>query len=157
METLIYSELPYDLAGFHMHTYRLKGASGKVARQAFGLAERTLVGSSAECDLVIDDETIAPRHAEILVNPEGVMELVSLVGGFVTHLNGAPVTRARLCSGDEIRLGNCRWVLQAPGLRPDKVLSAAALKQRRNHLPWLLLGAVLAAAALAWQRGWIVV
>jgi len=139
-----------------MHTYRLKGASGKVANQAFGLAERTVLGSSADCDLVIDDATIAPRHAEILLNPGGELELISLDSGFATHVNGAPVIRARLYSGDEIRLGNCRWVLQAPGLRPEKVLSGAALEQRRNYVPWLLAGALLAAAALAWQRGWLV-
>ena len=144
-----------NYTGFDMHTYRLKGASGKVANQAFGLADRTVLGSAAGCDLVIDDVTIAPRHAEILFNPAGEMELVSLDDGFATYLNGAPVVRARLNSGDEIRLGNCRWVLQAPGLRPEKVLSGAALEDRRKLLPWLLAGALLAAAALAWQRGWL--
>jgi len=139
-----------------MHTYRLKGASGKVANQAFGLTERTLLGRSPECDLVIDDETIAPLHAEILLNSDGSMELINLDGGFATHVNGSPVTRATLYSGDEIRLGNCRWVLQAPGLRPEKVLSEAALQRQRNYLPWLLAGSLLAAAALAWQSGWIV-
>lgn len=138
-----------------MHTYRLKGASGKVANQAFGLAARTVLGSAAGCDLVIDDAAIAPRHAEILFNPAGEMELVNLDDGFATYLNGAPVLRAKLRSGDEIRLGNCRWVLQAPGLRPEKVLSGKALEDRRNLLPWLLAGALLAAAALAWQRGWL--
>lgn len=145
-----------NYTGFAMHTYRLKGASGKVANQAFGLAERTVLGSSADCDLVIDDATIAPRHVEILLNPGGELELISLDSGFATHVNGAPVIRARLYSGDEIRLGNCRWVLQAPGLRPEKVLSGVALEQRRNYVPWLLAGALLAAAALAWQQGWLV-
>ena len=139
-----------------MHTYRLKGASGKVANQTFGLAAKTVVGRSAGCDLVIDDETIAPRHAEILLNGAGEIRLRSLDSNFSTHVNGAPVNQATLSSGDEIRLGNCRWVLQAPGLRPEKVLAGAALEQRRHYLPWLLAGAVLAAAALAWQRGWLV-
>jgi hypothetical protein len=62
-----------------------------------------------------------------------------------------------LNSGDEIRLGACRWVLQAPGLRPEKVLTEQAVKQRSRLMPWLLVGALLAAAAvaatLAWQRG----
>jgi len=143
--------------GFDMHTYRLRGASGKVANQAFGLAERTVLGSSAECDLVIDDATIAPRHAEIVLNAAGEMQLTSLNDTFATHVNGVQIIRGRLYSGDEIRLGNCRWVLQAPGLRPEKVLSGVALEHRRNYLPWLLAGALLAAVALAWQRGWLAI
>lgn len=139
-----------------MHTYRLKGASGKVANQAFGLSGKTVVGRAAGCDLVVDDESIAPRHVEILLNPAGEMELRSLDSNFATHVNGSPVNQVMLSSGDEIRLGNCRWVLQAPGLRPAKVLSGAALEQRQNHWRWLLAIAVLAAAALAWQRGWLV-
>lgn len=139
-----------------MHTYRLKGASGKVANQAFGLSGRSLLGSSAECNLVIEDETIAPRHAEILLNDAGELVLRNLDNHFATYVNGAQVDRANLYSGDEIRIGSCRWVLQAPGLRPEKVLGGAALEQRRNHLPWLLAAALLAAAALAWQRGWVV-
>jgi hypothetical protein len=48
-------------------------------------------------------------------------------------------------------------VLQAPGLRPEKVLTAKAVKRSSGIWPWLVAAAVLgAAAALAWQRGWLV-
>lgn len=138
-----------------MHTYRLKGASGKVANSVFGLGERTVLGSAADCDLVIVGEGIAPHQAEITRLEDGGLQLRQLDKAFETHVNGSPVEAIRLDSGDEIRMGNCRWVLQAPGLRPEKVLTAEALKPRRSHVPWLLVTALLAAAALAWQRGWL--
>jgi hypothetical protein len=68
-------------------------------------------------------------------------------------LNGEAVDQASLASGDEIRIANCRWVLQAPGLRPQKVLTGDALKAQRSYLPWLIVGGLIAAALLAWQRG----
>ena len=51
------------------------------------------------------------------------------------------------------RIANCRFVLQAPGLRPEKVLSPAATRPRRGYLPWLIVGGLLAAAAGAWYAG----
>ena len=44
----------------------------------------------------------------------------NLANAAETLLNGEVVEQASLASGDEIRIGNCRWVLQAPGLRPQK-------------------------------------
>lgn len=138
-----------------MNTYRLKGASGKVANRSFALAERTVVGRSAGCDVVIDDENVAPRHMEIVLDQQGGLQLKQLDSDFETRVNGKLVEQTSLSSGDEIRIGSCRWVLQAPGLRPQKVLTEAAVKQQRSHLPWLLAWLLLSAAALAWQRGWI--
>ncbi|HLF29989.1 MAG TPA: FHA domain-containing protein [Xanthomonadales bacterium] len=138
-----------------MNTYCLKGASGKVVNQCFGLEERTVVGRSASCDLVIDDENVAPRHIEIILDEQGGLRLKQLDSSFETRVNGKLVAQSSLSSGDEIRIGSCRWVLQAPGLRPKKVLTGAAVKQKRSYLPWLLVLLLLAAAILAWQRGWI--
>ena len=62
-------------------------------------------------------------------------------------VNGEPVKRHPLKSGDEIRLGEQRFVLQAPGLRPPSVLNQtrektpfprldlAACRRRRRPLP----------------------
>jgi hypothetical protein len=112
-----------------MNAYRLKGASGAVTNQTF-----------------------AGRHAEIVAR-EGSLELRSLDPSAELLLNGRAVTRADLASGDEIRIANCRFVLQAPGLRPDKVLTAEAISRRRGYLPWLIVVGLLAAAAAAWYLG----
>jgi predicted component of type VI protein secretion system len=139
----------------NMHTYRLKGASGQVANRSFGLGARTVIGRAADCDLQVEDPSVAPRHAEITLLDNGEVLLAQLDPAFEIRVNGQPVDRASLASGDEIRMGSCRWVVQAPGLRPEKVLTPEALRPQRAWLPWLIVAALLAAAALAWQRGWL--
>jgi len=133
------------------NTYRLKGASGPVAGLNHELAERTLIGSAASCELVVDGVGLAAEVAEIRLQADGSLRLLKLTEQGEVLLNGQAVTDALLNSGDEIRVGTCRWVLQAPGLRPEKVLTAKAVRSRRRVWPWLVLTALLAASALAWH------
>jgi hypothetical protein len=137
-----------------MSTYRLKGASGAVINQAFTLGVKTVIGSGSECALRVENDGFAPRHAEI-VEQQGALLIRNLASPGETLLNGEAVDQASLASGDEIRIANCRWVLQAPGLRPQKILTSDAVRSRRSYLLWLIVGGLLAAGALAWQRGWL--
>ena len=136
-----------------MSTYRLKGASGAVINQSFTLGERTVIGRADDCDLRLDQPGVDPRHAAITLEADGRLRLQELTPGAEILLNGQAVQDASLASGDEIRIANCRFVLQAPGLRPDKVLTPAATRPRRGYLPWLIVGGLLAAAAAAWYAG----
>jgi len=136
-----------------MNTYRLKGASGAILNQAFTLERTTTIGRADDCDLRVDSDGVASRHAEIHEIEDGALIIRNLDPSFETLLNGEAVDEARLASGDEIRIANCRWVLQAPGLRPDKVLTADAVRPKRSFLPWLIVGGLLTAAAAAWQLG----
>ena len=136
-----------------MSNYRLKGASGPAINQAFKLGEKTLIGRADDCDLRIDVEGVASRHAEIQENDDGSLVLVNLDPAAETLLNGESVQTANLASGDEIRIANCRWVLQAPGLRPEKVLTKEVVRARRSYILWLIVGGLLAAATIAWYRG----
>ncbi|MEJ8568399.1 FHA domain-containing protein [Elongatibacter sediminis] len=142
-----------------MHTYRLKGASGSVANEVFELRQRTVVGRADDCDLRLDDDGCAPRHCTIELRDDGVLELKHIAEepGFGTVLNGQPVTSAALARGDEVRIGAARWVVQAPGLRPERVLTETAVRRRNSLTPWLVGLALAAAAALAvsWQQGWL--
>jgi hypothetical protein len=135
-----------------MSTYRLKGASGAVVNQSFTLGDRTLIGSAEDCDVRIDSDEAGMQRAEI-IEEDGALILRNLGSTGATLLNGEPVEQASLVSGDEIRIDNCRWVLQAPGLRPQKVLTSEAVQAKRSYLLWLIVAGLLAAAALAWQRG----
>ena len=135
-----------------MAVFRLKGASGPVINQSFPLGERTVIGRADDCDLRLEQDGVAPRHAEIVAGEDGLV-LSRLDPAHEVLLNGEAVERAALASGDEIRIGACRFVLQAPGLRPEKVLTPAAVRSRRPWLPWLIVGGLLAAAAAAWYRG----
>ena len=101
-----------------------------------------------------------PMQPEVTVvipflDEEGTLQLRNLDSSAQTLLNGEAIDQALLASGDEIRIANCRWVLQAPGLRPEKVLTTEAVRAKRSHLPWLIVTALLASAALAWSRGWL--
>lgn len=138
-----------------MSSYRLKGASGKVAGLSQSLGVVTRIGRAESCELVIDDARAPDLLAEISLEADGNLRLLKRDAGGEILLNGEPVSDARLSSGDEIRIGTSRWVLQAPGLRPEKVLTEQALKHRSRWLPWLMVVALLVAAALALQRGWL--
>lgn len=138
-----------------MASYRLKGASGKVAGSTHELADVTRIGSADDCDLRLEDAGVAGQQAEIRLESDGSLRLLKLQPGLEILLNGKEVNDTLLNSGDEIRIGTCRWVLQAPGLRPQKVLTEQAVRRRAHSLPWLMAAALLAAAALAWQRGWL--
>jgi pSer/pThr/pTyr-binding forkhead associated (FHA) protein len=136
-----------------MSIYRLKGASGPVINQSHTLGARTLIGRADDCDLRIDQDGVAGRHAEIVDDGQGGLTLNHLADGFETVLNGEAVQSASLGSGDEIRIANCRFVLQAPGLRPEKVLTEEAVARRRGWIPWLIAGGLVAAATAAWFAG----
>lgn len=136
-----------------MSIYRLKGASGAVINQSFTLGQRTLIGRADDCDLRIDQDGVAGRHAEITDEGDNGLTLRHLASEGETLLNGEAVKSAALGSGDEIRIANCRWVLQAPGLRPEKVLTEQAVAAKRGYIPWIIVAALLASAAAAWYAG----
>jgi len=65
-----------------------------------------------------------------------------------THVNGESVTKKALQSGDEIRLGPNRFVLQAPGLRPPSVLSEPETS-RMAPWAWIAIGLGVAGGVAA--------
>lgn len=136
-----------------MTIFRLKGASGAVINQSHALGARTLIGRADDCDLRVDQDGVAGRHAEVVEDGQGGLTLNHLADGYETALNGEAVQSAALASGDEIRIANCRWVLQAPGLRPEKVLTEQAVARRRGWIPWAIVAGLLAAGAAAWYFG----
>lgn len=139
-----------------MSIYRLKGASGAVINQSHPLGQRTVLGRADDCDVRIDADGVAGRHLEIVQEEQGGLTLRHLAAGYETVLNGEAVAQASLGSGDEIRIANCRFVLQAPGLRPEKVLTEQAVRQRASWLPWVVAGGVAAIAAwAAWHGGYL--
>ena len=137
-----------------MSHYKLKGTSGSVINQSFPIGESIVLGSSADCDVQLHEAGVAPRHAEIRLLDGKSLQLKDLGSTTGTLLNGVPVSEKLLGSGDEIRIGTCRWMLQAPGLRPERVLTAEAVSQPARRWPRVLLWTGLAAAAGAvavWQ------
>ncbi|MEM1080594.1 MAG: FHA domain-containing protein [Pseudomonadota bacterium] len=127
-------------------TYRLKGASGDMTGQTFELEDDTLIGSDPEAQ--IRSEAFLPRHARIVLEDKRLM----LESAGQTWVNGEPAGRQPLQSGDELRFNRIRFVLQAPGLKPARVLDQAAVRRGRSR--WLLAALPLA-AALAMIAWWV--
>lgn len=138
-----------------MSHYKLKGTSGSVINQSFPFGESIVLGSSADCDVRLEEPGVVAHHAEIRLLDDKTLQLKDLGSDIGTLLNGEPVSEALLGSGDEIRIGTSRWMLQAPGLRPDRVLTIDAVRKRRRWprvLVWTSLAAGAAAVAvLMWK------
>ena len=124
--------------------YRLKAASGELTGQAFELGEVTSIGSAADADIRVPE--LEPQHARIIARDGGLV----LEPDAETLLNGESCGVASLNSGDEIRLNNLRMVLQAPGLKPVRVLDRVP-ERGSSGWKWLAAAGLTAAAAAA---GW---
>ncbi len=131
--------------------FRLKATSGPSTGQAYALnAELTELGSSESMDITLAG--LEASHARISRSGAGLV--IEPVGDSPVFVNGEPVSQAHaLQSGDEIRLGSLHLMLQAPGLKPERVLHTVKTKPSRAWL-WPVTGVLLVgAAALVWL-GW---
>jgi len=143
-----------------MSVYKLKGTSGSVINQSFPFVESIVLGSSKDCDVCLDEPGVAARHAEIRLLDGKSLLLKDLGSATGTLLNGVAVTEMPVGSGDEIRIGTCRWMLQAPGLRPERILTAEVVGKPARRWPRILIWTSLAAAAAAiavlkWKPEWL--
>lgn len=116
-------------------TFRLKAASGPRTGEHFDLADDTLIGSASDNQIRI--EGLEGEHARIRFDGQ----TLTLEARAETHVNGQPIHTRALKSGDEIRLGANRFVLQAPGLRPPSVL-AETPRPGVSPWTWVVIGAV---------------
>ncbi len=95
----------------------LRGLSGQHFGRIYGLVSPQLIGSGANADIVIEDSSVAEKHAQIELHGDKVV-LRSLNPQAVTHVNGIAVTDALLSPGDQIAIEQSRFMLEAPGLPP---------------------------------------
>lgn len=135
-----------------MTKFQIKSTSGELAGQRWLLAGTLVLGSDISCEIILAGESIAPQHAQLVTTGSSV--IIEALQGEVM-VNGAKVPSASLSSGDEIRLGNHRFMLQAPGLRPQRVLKPEALQKKPLITLWVVIAiAAIAGSALAvWQQG----
>lgn len=146
-----------------MSLYKLKGTSGSVVNQSFPLGDTFVLGAADDCDIQLQEPGVAQHHAEITLVDGNALRLTDLGSAQGTLLNGEPVKQAMLGSGDEIRIASCRWMLQAPGLRPERVLTDDVVSKSGRIWPrvviWTVLGATAAAVAVVklrpeWIAAW---
>jgi hypothetical protein len=139
-----------------MGIYRLKGTSGAVINRVTPLGDSVYIGRDPDGGVYIDQVGANHRFAEITVNDNDGVTLTVLDNSEQVLRNGESVREARLAPGDEIRTGTCRWLLQAPGLRPERVLNELPAVSTGARRTWMLAGGlVVAAMAVAWYFGWL--
>ena len=131
-----------------MHKFQLNAASSSLMGRSWPLTEETLIGSSDDCQVQISAEGISTRHARVILL-DGRLSLEDLQSESGTWLNGERIQQANLTSGDEIRIGQHRLLVQAPGLRPERVIQPEVPQQAsRAWMGWLAaLLAILVMAA----------
>jgi hypothetical protein len=137
-----------------MSPFRLKGTAGPLLNRAFPLRETLRIGGPG-CDIVVEASPGAEGVlAEVRFDGDRRVTVHARSPDADLAVNGEPVEEAELAGGDELRIGACRLLLQAPGLRPERVLTEEAVRRRASPWPWILAAALLAAAAGgAWHLG----
>jgi predicted component of type VI protein secretion system len=115
---------------------RLYVLAGPDLARSFALAEKSTVGRSDECDVVLRDRSISRKHALIMCQEERwfVQDLGSTNG--VTK-GGQRGERFELADGDEFRLGDLplRFKLQAGDEAPDIEFAAGGTQTILSRAP----------------------
>jgi len=140
----------------------LRGVGGRYHGRSFTLERPRLVGRAPESDIRIDDSAFAERHARIDLSGDVIIlrDLGSTDGSVV---NGQLVRDAVLKPGDQLVFdAHHRFVVEAPARTghnespppmsddPDETtMSPLQSGHSARRLPWLLLAALLIAAALS--------
>jgi hypothetical protein len=65
---------------------------------------RVVLGTGADCNVVLTDHTLAPAHAALTREPDG-LHLTNLDPAHETRVNGRPITAALLRDEDMIEMG----------------------------------------------------
>ncbi len=73
------------------------------------------IGREAGCAIQLIDSEASRSHAEIRVGDDGKCELVDLGSSNGTHVNGQPVVRRELRSGDRIEIGSTMMIFTGTG------------------------------------------
>lgn len=130
--------------------YRLKVASGALTGQTFDLnEEQTSIGGSLSMDIKIED--LEGHHATIKAQMDGLTLIPE--SDSIVYLNGDALQGpCGLNSGDEIRLGTHHFVLQAPGLRPQRILHQTTTKPKRKW-GWIIVAGLIMLSATVWWLG----
>lgn len=138
-----------------MTVYRLKGTAGPVINQSFPLAGRLSIGNAKDCDVRIGAAGGDAMAVEITLLDDGRVTFTCPIETSAVAVNGVAMPNGSLRSGDELRVGSCAFLLQAPGLRPERLLASEPSGPDRKLWPWLGVAAASLLVLLAWLRGWL--
>lgn len=80
----------------------------KTSGQEFKVTKNLLsIGRDDSCDIILDDEEVSRRHAEIVLDSgDGSYLIADLNSSNGVFVNGKKINKSRLYSGDNIKIGN---------------------------------------------------
>lgn len=94
---------------------QLRGLTGAITGKIFSLKETMTVGRVAGVDIVVDDDSVSRRHAEVVVSGREVT-LKDLGSANGTTVNGAPISEDTLLqAGDIIQFGVVELMFETGG------------------------------------------
>jgi hypothetical protein len=105
---------PDDGVSFGAARASLRGLSGSWFGRSLPLASPRVLGRGAGSDVRLDGAGLQDRHAQIDIE-DGVVVIRTLSPTAVVRVNGHAVRAAVLAQGDQLELGDQRFVLEAPG------------------------------------------
>jgi pSer/pThr/pTyr-binding forkhead associated (FHA) protein len=126
----------------------LRGMSAQVKDQRIEIAESLSLGSVDAADVCLTGDDVAADHARLRWH-EQTLTIERRDGSAEVYVNGKPVARQQLTAGDELRIGQHRFVVKMPALRPHSVLRDVPAEKPVSSLRWWLFAASLAAASAA--------
>ena len=86
--------------------WELRLSTGRAAGTVFLVPrEGAVLGSSRDCELVLSDDGVAPRHLRLTEAPGGGLGFVHLGGRWPTLLDGEPRTSGALEEGSLLQVG----------------------------------------------------
>ncbi len=110
---------------------QLRGIDGPLEGKIFALSGTMNLGRVGDNDIVLDDDSVSRRHAELEVSDDGVL-LRDLGSANGTTVNGGPIAEgARLAPGDVIQLGVVSLMFENAGA-PARALARGSGPRRRG-------------------------
>lgn len=126
----------------------LRGVSGSTFGKTFPLYGSTVIGRAKDCDLSVEEEEVSRKHARITVSPSGLMveDLGSSNGTFV---NSRRIQSGPLAPGDELRIDNLRFLVQAPGMQTPLAAPTAVQESGSAMTKWVVMATALLTVVVA--------
>jgi pSer/pThr/pTyr-binding forkhead associated (FHA) protein len=138
--------------------YRLLVVSGPDAGKVFPLgAGRTVLGRAEDATIQLAHPSVSRHHAEVVVLPDGRLELVDSGSSNGLVLNGKTIRREILEGGDLFELGDVRVRVLEPGA-PVPTLAAAeaeAAPEAERARAWLPAAAFAAVVIIGGTAAYI--
>ena len=97
------------------------------------------IGRDAGCDVVLSDRSVSRKHADLMIDSSGAMELLDLDSSSGTFLirggKEDSIARAKLKLGDKIRFGEVELTLEDLQERVEKLTPPEPLPLKKANPP----------------------